>query len=238
MPKDVDIIPGQAFHLPAVQQKNLTTLLGVLSKKEATEAIKAIGKTDKSTWKDISNSIIGLNDFVSAGGIKGMMESLKKTSDLQIADALSPFKNEINQLLTTQLQPIKGLINDITNELGTFITENKAGATAGGIAGSVLSYFLPGGPVWVTLGSVVGALIQYWLSIYLDLPGKPPPSTITNYTAQQLWDFTIKYNLTGPELKRLISENATIGEVLASRDFSSTGRGGGGGGRIPVEQEF
>lgn len=234
MPKDVDIIPGQAFHLPAAQQKNLTTLLEVFSKKEATEAIKAIGKTDKNTWKDINASIIGLNDFVSAGGIKGMMESLKKTSDLQIADALAPFKNEINQFLTTSLQPIQGLIVDITNELGTFITENKAGATAGGIAGSVISYFLPGGPVWVTLGSVVGALIQYWLSIYLDLPGKPPPSTTTIYTAQELWDFTTKYNLTGPELKRLISENATIGEVLAARIITGVRSGG----TLPLEQRF
>ena len=233
MPKDVDIIPGQAFHLPAAQQKNLTTLLEVFSKKEATEAIKAIGKTDKSTWKDISDSITGLNDFVSAGGIKGMMESLKKTSDLQIAEALSPFKNEIDQLLTEQLQPVKDLIINISNEVGDFITENKVGATIGGIAGSVISYFLPGGPVWVTLGSVVGAAIEWWFTLQDDLPGRGKIST-TNYTAQELYNFTTRYNLSGPELKRLMLDNATIGDVLAAR-IDRTGRTGG---TLPLEQRF
>ena len=232
MPRDVDIQPGSTFHLPAAQQANLSNLLKIFNKKEAVAAIKAIGDTDKETWTNIKDSVIGLNEFVSAGGIKGMLESLKKTSDLQIADALAPFKNEINQLLTTQLQPIKGLIVDITNELGTFITENKAGATAGGIAGSVLSYFLPGGPVWVTLGSVVGAAIEWWLNF--QLPTQAGDITTTNYTAQEIWNFTTRYNLTADEVRRIMLEGATIGEVLGAR----IDRGGRSGGALPLEQEF
>ena len=233
MPRDVDIQPGSTFHLPAAQQANLSNLLKIFNKKEAVEAIKAIADTDKETWTNIKDSVIGLNEFVSTGGFRGILESLKETSDLQIAEALSPLKNEIDQLLTEQLQPVKDLINNITNDLGDFITENKVGATIGGIAGSVISYFLPGGPVWVTLGSVVGAAIEWWFTLQDDLPGRGKIST-TNYTAQELYNFTTRYNLSGPELKRLMLDNATIGDVLAAR----IDRGGRSGGALPLEQGF
>ena len=50
--------PGQAFHLPAAQQANVKNLLKVLGSKPATEALKEIGKTKDSAWKDIKESII------------------------------------------------------------------------------------------------------------------------------------------------------------------------------------
>ena len=158
------IQPGQAFHLPATQQANVDSLLKILGNKKATEALKELGKTDASTWGDIKESVSGLNDFVSAGGIGKILESFQETVDLQIADALSPFKNEINTLITEALSPLDDLLTDINNELSSFISDNQTGAAIGGIAGQIASMFLPGGPILIAVGALFGAAIQAFIN--------------------------------------------------------------------------
>jgi len=160
MPKEPEIQPGQAFHLPAAQQKNLTTLLGVLNKKEATEAITAIGKMDRGMWSDARITIEGIKSIVEAGGLGAITESFMETIKLQIEDMLSPLTNEINQLIGEVMAPIKVLLNDIINNLSQFIASNSEGGAIGGIAGQILGMFLPGGKLLVIIGALIGAAIQ------------------------------------------------------------------------------
>ena len=151
------IRPGQTFHLPAAQQANMDSLLKVLSSKKATDALTEIGRTKDSTWDNIKDTVVGLNDLVRAGGIQGTIQT-------QIDAILSPFKNEINQLITEALSPIKDIMTDINNELSTFIAENKVGAAIGGIAGQIAGMFLPGGPILIAVGALFGASIEAFLS--------------------------------------------------------------------------
>lgn len=151
------IKPGQTFHLPAAQQANMDNLLKVLSSKKATDALTELGKTKSSTWDNIKETIVGLNDLVRVGGIQGTIET-------QVDAILSPFKNEMNQLITEALNPIKDIMTDINNELSTFIADNKTGAAIGGIAGQIASQFLPGGPILIAIGGLFGAAVQAFFS--------------------------------------------------------------------------
>lgn len=147
------IRPGQTFHLPAAQQANMDSLLKVLSSKKATDALTEIGKTKDSTWDNINETVVGLNDLVRAGGIQGTIQT-------QIDAILSPLKNEMNTLISEALAPIKEQVQDIWNELSTFISDNKTGAAIGGIAGQIAGMFLPGGPILIAVGALFGAAIE------------------------------------------------------------------------------
>lgn len=175
------------------QATNMSNLLKVLGSKKATEALMEIGKTRPSTWTEISDSVVGLNDFVAAGGAKSIIEGFKETVDLQITAALTPFKNEIDQLIVDALNPIKEIVTDIFNELSTFVSENKVGAAIGGIAGQIASLFLPGGPLLVAMGALIGAAVEeiirgfiefftpgggsetFWDELWRNIFGDPKP---------------------------------------------------------------
>ena len=164
------IQPGQAFHLPAAQQKNFNNLLKIFSKKEATEALTALAKTKPSTWVDFNESIGMLNRFIELGGGLAFGETIGRTIKLQIESVLSPLTNEINQMIITAFIPINELLNTIVNELTTFIASNPAGSTIGGVLGGIASLFLPGGPILVAIGALIGAAIEAlfgWLSTLL-----------------------------------------------------------------------
>lgn len=165
MPRDVDIQPGGAFHLPAAQQANMENLLKIFGKKEATDALKALAKTDKTTWTKIKDVTSDLNEIVSAGGTGAVVRSFEDTINLQIEQLLSSLKNEINQLITDALTPINAIVTDIFNELGRFVAENKVGAGIGGIVGSIAAMFLPGGPLLTAIGAIIGAGIEQLISI-------------------------------------------------------------------------
>lgn len=160
MPKDVDIRPGQKFHQPAAQEANLTNLLKILSKKEATETLTAIAKVDKSTWSDINESVSGLKDFVYAGGLSTITQQIQDTIRLQIEDVLAPLTNEINQMIVDLLNPLMEKLTPLINDLAQFIADNKEGAMVGSIVGGVAGLFLPGGPVLVALGALIGSALQ------------------------------------------------------------------------------
>lgn len=169
MPREPEIMPGQTFHLPAAQQKNFENLLKIFSKKEATKALTEMAKVDKSTWQDIQSTVSDLKQISALGGISTILSSFGKTVELQIQDFLSPLTNEINQLMTDALLPIKGLINDIINDLSQFIADNAPGATVGGIVGGVAALFLPGGPILVAIGALIGASIEALFGWLRDL---------------------------------------------------------------------
>ena len=222
MPKDVPIKPGQTFHLPAAQQKNLSTLLGVLKKREATEAIKAMGEMDRGMWSDARDTMGSIRAIVESGGLGAITESFTETIKLQIEDMLSPLTNEINQLIGEVMAPIKVLLNDIINELSQFVAANSVGGAIGGISGQVLAYFLPGGQIWVILGALIGSLIESLLSptevseaVAIDIMAQLG----LDVTSEEMQDFRERQaffiELLGPGTH-------TLAEVLAALEASQT----------------
>lgn len=165
MPKDVDIRPGQTFHLPAAQEKNVESLLKVLSKKEATEALSEIGKLNNSGWNDIKESVIGLNEFMISGGVSSMGQQIKDVIELQIEAILTPITNEINQIIVDAFNPILEKLSPLINDLSQFIAENKEGA----LIGAIIGMLLPGGAITAAIGAVVGALIQEFFDDLITL---------------------------------------------------------------------
>ncbi|KKL76886.1 hypothetical protein LCGC14_2040430, partial [marine sediment metagenome] len=83
------------------------------------------------------------------------------TVELTILDAVSPLTNEVNQLITdwitTNITPI---LNTIISDLTNLVSDNSTGGLIGGIVGSVAGLFLPGGPLLVAVGSIVGAGVE------------------------------------------------------------------------------
>ena len=202
MPKEPDIIPGQAFHLPAVQDVNIDNLLKIFGSKEATAALTELAKTESETWTDIKDSITKLNDFIMEGGAAKIIDDFKETVDLQIADALSDFTNEIKQAIADTFSPLKEAISTITNDITQFISEelatalepvltaignmavelsnyilsNPTGAIIGGTAGAIAGLFLPGGAILVAIGALIGSIIEDIITGELA-PPIPPGET-------------------------------------------------------------
>lgn len=160
MPKDVDMKPGQTFHLPAAQQKNIGNLMNILQKKEATDALKGLGKIDKESWVNMALTIHTLKEIVDLGGasivVGDIKEHVKSVIEANVGLALAPLKNEISVMMTDALGPIYNIINDIGSDLGDLVTDYKDGAFWGALAGS---YW---GDYAVMAGAILGAGLQAW----------------------------------------------------------------------------
>ena len=116
MPREPEIQPGQAFHLPAAQNKNIDNLLKIFGKKEATDALTELGKMDKNTWKDVKDTVIGLKDFVVGGGISTIKEEIRQVLNEEVTGIMSPLLNEFQPLFSLfydAIEPILPLIQDV-----------------------------------------------------------------------------------------------------------------------------
>lgn len=179
MPLD-NLLPGQSSEsFPSIQEKNLQHLIKVLGTKQATDALREIGDVDKETWKNIKDSIIGLNEFISLGGISSVGSQLKDVIELQFDAFLAPLKNELNQLLIDAFGPILEKLTPLMNDLAQFIADNPTGAIVGGVVG----LFLPGGQVTTLLMAIFGSLLQEFLqsimgSVGTIEPGEDPNSPV------------------------------------------------------------
>ena len=182
MPREPEIQPGSAFHLPAAQEKNVGNLMKIFSKKEATDALTEMAKVKASTWTDIKDTVGDLKALAGVGGVGTIISSFTETIKLQIENLLSPIQNEINQAIADQLAPLMTLLSGVINDLSQFLSDNKTGAGIGGIAGEIAAMFLPGGKLLVALGALIGAAIQQlieWLianminieDIWAEVPG-------------------------------------------------------------------
>ena len=173
MPRDPIIGSGRkgfGFEQKGFQERNLGLLLETLSKKETQKSIEALSKIDRDEWTAMATTATMLNSFVSLGGASTLISSVKETIKLQIDSILSPLTNEINQHITDILTPfISDILTPMINDLNAFLSENNVGAGIGGIAGSILGYFLPGGILWIAIGSIMGAKIEE------DLTGERGP---------------------------------------------------------------
>ena len=143
------------------QNRNLGNLLKIFGNKQATDALKEMAKVKASTWTDIKDTVSDLKVLSTGGGTGAIITSFKDTIDLSLEAAISPLSNEVNQLITDwMIDNITPKLTDIVNDLAAFISENRVGGTAGGIAGQILAFFLPGGRIWEIVGALVGASIQ------------------------------------------------------------------------------
>ena len=178
----------------ALSNRNLTLLLGTLSKKETQKSLESLSKIDKDEWRAIATTATTLNSFVALGGtnelVTTLTSSVKETIKLQVESLLSPLTNEINQAITDQLTPfINDILTPIINELNTFLSENQTGAGAGGIIGGVLGAFTPAGPlVGGIVGAIVGALIESGYEALDELVSQGPAGAPYNPTLTALYE--------------------------------------------------
>lgn len=161
----------------ALSNRNLTLFLETISKKETQKAIESLSKIEKDEWKAMALTAETLNSFVSLGGTSELVtiltSSIDATIKLQIESLFSPLTNEINQAITDKITPfINDLLTPIVNDLNTFLSENQTGAGIGGIAGSILGSFVPGGSIFGPLvGAIVGGVIEAMFTA--DITGAP-----------------------------------------------------------------
>ena len=163
---------GFGFEQKGFQERNLALLLETLSKKEVQKSIEALSKFDKDEWIAMAATATMLNNFVSLGGASTLIGSVKETIKLQIDSLLSPLTNEINQAITDIITPfINDLLTPLINDLNTFLSENSTGAGIGGIIGGVASLFLPGGPILIAIGAIVGSIVEELLGRDIEMAG-------------------------------------------------------------------
>ena len=217
MPRDPIIGSGRkgfGFEQKGFQERNLGLLLETLSKKETQKSIEALSKIDRDEWTAMATTATMLNSFVSLGGAATLISSVKETIKLQIDSLLSPLTNEINQHITNILTPfINELLTPLINDLNAFLSENNVGAGIGGIAGSIVSLFLPGGVLWIAIGSIMGAKIEE------DLTGVRGPLL----SQEQFEQFRIDMGWADPQNIPVLPGEWVVG--------------GGGGRRIGGHQE-
>ncbi len=157
---------GFGFEQKGFQERNLALLLETLSKKEVQKSIEALAKFEKDEWVEMANTATSLNNFVALGGVSTLTSSIKETIKLQIDSLLSPLTNNINQAITDIIAPfIADILQPMINDLNDFLAVNTTGAGIGGIVGSIASIFLPGGPLLVALGAIIGAAIESALAL-------------------------------------------------------------------------
>ncbi|BDI54971.1 MAG: tail tape measure protein [Lokiarchaeia virus VerdaV4] len=148
------------FEKKGYQERNIDSLLQILKKKEATDALKALGDVDAESWVNMNSTVATLKDIIDLGGasivVGDIKEHVKGVVEANVALALAPLKNEISVMMTDALGPIYSIINDIGNDLGDLVTDYKTGAFWGALAGS---YW---GDYAVMAGAIMGAAIQAW----------------------------------------------------------------------------
>ena len=159
-----DISPSKE----ALSNRNLTLLLDTLSKKETQKSLEALSKIDKDEWRAMATTATMLNSFVALGGTRELLSSIKNTIDLKMEEFLAPLQNEINQNIADLINPLIEFITPTINDLASFLAENAVGAGVGGIAGVITSKFLPGGSIWLVLGSLFGSLLESELTKFFE----------------------------------------------------------------------
>lgn len=168
MPKDVEIAPGQTFHLPAAQQANVDNLLKILNKKEATDALKGLGEIDTESWVNMNSTVSTLKEIIDLGGasvvVGDIKEHIKQVLLDNINEAIAPLKNELSAIITDHLVPIYNILNDVTQDLIPFLNDYKTGAFTGALVGSIW------GEGTMILGGIMGAALEaFFRFIFWDL---------------------------------------------------------------------
>jgi len=142
-------------------------------KKAEAELMKEMAKISPEQMNNIKLSVQGLNEFVKAGGTEELLSSFKSSIKTSIEDivgeAMAPLQNEITQIVADAFAPLLKDLNSITNQIAQFIGGNATGGVIGAIIGGIAGHFLPGGPLWIAVGAMVGAGIEAALEHAADI---------------------------------------------------------------------
>lgn len=93
-----------------------------MAEKIASEkALLIIAKIKAKQWKEMGKTVTQMREFTEANVIESFLEGIKEAWSLQVADALSPLKNEVRELVSTALEPIMPLITTVLNEATTWV---------------------------------------------------------------------------------------------------------------------
>lgn len=132
-----------------LQERNLDTLLKIFSKKEATEAITAIGKMEANTWIQVRDTVRDLKDVVAMGGVGTIVDNLTESIQLRLDQAMAPINNQLSSIVTDTLGPIYADLQALATDMAAFVADGPTGAFWGSMVGSI----------WGELGQLMGGLI-------------------------------------------------------------------------------
>ena len=85
------------------------------------KTLALLGKIKSKQWKAMGETVIGMRELVDAGGTGDFFSDLADSWSLEVEKALSPLKNEINDLINEALKPIMPLIKATLNEATEWI---------------------------------------------------------------------------------------------------------------------
>jgi hypothetical protein len=99
------------FAKKGFQERNLESLIGILSTKQATDTLTELAKTKPETWNDIKESVINLKEFVIGGGISTIKQGIKEQFELTIQDAFAPLINEFAPIISLIYEALEPFID-------------------------------------------------------------------------------------------------------------------------------
>lgn len=94
---------------------------------EAEKAATILAKIKKDQWKAMSETILELKELP---GLGDMYTSLEDSLKLEMEKLFSPLKNEINDLITTAMEPFMPFVKQALNEAVTYLTRGMDFLTA------------------------------------------------------------------------------------------------------------
>lgn len=179
-PEDVEIQPGQTFHLPAAQEKNVQTLMEVFDSihkirvrqlEAATETFEAIEQIDREDWDAQTRSYREFGLFSRQGGmmslVGGSIQRIKDQITGYVDEALAPLVNKISELADKIFTELSPALLELTNNISTVIDnvanfELKIPGMSEGI--NLLDMGLRALGAFMT-GGIFGSLIASWKEV-------------------------------------------------------------------------
>jgi len=128
--------------------------------KHALEVVKEMKGIKKEEWDIIHKTLLVLKQFTDAEAVQFFVDNINETISLKIEEMMAPLNNTITSILNEAMTPILGQLNIIVNNLASYLSEHAQGALIGGIAGQIAAMFLPGGPIIIAIGAILGAIVQ------------------------------------------------------------------------------
>lgn len=98
---------------------------------EADKTAGILAKIKAKQWKEMGRAIEKMREFSEAQVIESFLDGLKETWRRQVADALSPLNNEVNELVTAALDPLMPMITTFLNDFTDLITNWEVKITLG-----------------------------------------------------------------------------------------------------------
>ena len=143
----------------------------------ALKVIKEMKSIKKEEWDIIHKTLLILKQFTDAEAVQFFVDNINESISLKMEELMAPLNNTITGIMNEAMTPILDQLNIIVNNIASYLSENAQGALIGGIAGQIAAMFLPGGPIIIAIGAILGAIVQ---DIFNGQPG-PMPGLLDQY---------------------------------------------------------